>query len=651
MKKLSLLILFLLTSLAGFSETKEAVVGDLKYSYDTDAGTAKVIRMNGGLNYSQLTAVVIPATVEIEGNNYNVTAIGQACFESSPELSSVTLPEGLITIEASAFSVCPKLQSIDFPSTLEVIGHQGFSQCDIRSVTIPASVRDLNVFTFFYNPNLQTIVVEAGNTVYDSRDNCNAIIITANNQLIQGSLSTVIPNTVTSMWSGFSHLNIESINIPASLVDFPTVGQFSGCEKLTTITVDAGNPVFESRENCIIEKATKTLYYGCKNSTIPDDIKIIRAQAFAGHPLTSITIPSSVTCIETCAFTGCQLETITLPENITELGLSVFTSNYNLTTIKSKIKNPFALSDDITTFKYYDNFRVDAEGNVTSDEHPIDVTLYVPEGTKLTYEATDGWKNFPKIVEDSELGSVLNTTIKGDNTVTVTGTETTSGIVEIPPTIGNKDVSEIGANALAGKTNVTDIYLPETDQALTLGSNALKIDDDHVATVHVPLSLLVDYALNEELKQNFEAGKVVATVTAPNQYWTFSSGVDVLVPDGVKVYICKAINGSDIQIVELTDAELTVDGKKVIKANNGVLISSTSGNAYDLVAKSGAQASGTIPAAFENANSYEGNKLVPVVRSENYDPDQYYMLYNGGFVKIADGDATKTPACRALLKK
>lgn len=106
MKKLSLLILFLLTSLAGFSETKEAVVGDLKYSYDTDAGTAKVIRMNWGLNYSQLTAVVIPATVEIEGNNYNVTAIGQGCFGSSPELSSVTLPEGLITIEAGAFSVC-----------------------------------------------------------------------------------------------------------------------------------------------------------------------------------------------------------------------------------------------------------------------------------------------------------------------------------------------------------------------------------------------------------------------------------------------------------------------------------------------------------------------------------------------------------------
>lgn len=230
--------------------------------------------------------------------------------------------------------------------------------------------------------------------------------------------------------------------------------------------------------------------------------------------------------------------------------------------------------------------------------------------------------------------------------------EAGSSDVAIPSsvTIGSTvyQVTSIAPNSFAGKTEIENIYLPETDTKLTLGANALKIDDTNVATIHTSLALLDDYATDAVLDQNLVAGKVQTTVTPANQYWTFACGVDVEVPDGVSVYICK-INGSEVEITELTADQLTVGGKKIIKANNGVLIASTAGNPYNIIASKNPNIT---TVATTDVKSYgEENALVPVIVSQNYDPASYYMLYQGKFVAIEAGDLTETPACKALLKK
>lgn len=235
----------------------------------------------------------------------------------------------------------------------------------------------------------------------------------------------------------------------------------------------------------------------------------------------------------------------------------------------------------------------------------------------------------------------------------IPASEAGSSDVAIPATvtIGSTDyqVTSVAANTFAGKTEVTDIYLPETDTKLTLGADALKIDDTNVATIHTSLALLDDYATDAVLDQNLVAGKVQTTVTPANQYWTFACGVDVEIPDGVSVYVCK-INGSEVEITELTADQLTVGGKKIIKANNGVLLSSTAGNPCKMIAVKNADI--TIVDATKDAKSYGAdNALEPVIATNHYDPASYYMLYQGKFVAIASDDVTKTPACKALLKK
>ena len=95
-------------------------------------------------------------------------------------------------------------------------------------IVIPASISvdgvDYSVTSIgddaFYNcSGLTSIVVEEGNSYYDSRENCNALIETSSNTLVAGCQNTVIPNSVTaiggSAFSGCSSLT--SIEIPNSV--------------------------------------------------------------------------------------------------------------------------------------------------------------------------------------------------------------------------------------------------------------------------------------------------------------------------------------------------------------------------------------------------------------------------------------------------
>ena len=78
---------------------------------------------------------------------------------------------------------------------------------------------------------------------------------------------------------------------------------------MTTIVVESGNTVYDSRNNCnaIVESATNTLMFGCKNTIIPNSVTSIGDRAFYGcRGLTSVTIGNSVTSIGKGAFEGCS---------------------------------------------------------------------------------------------------------------------------------------------------------------------------------------------------------------------------------------------------------------------------------------------------------------------------------------------------------
>lgn len=236
------------------------------------------------------------------------------------------------------------------------------------------------------------------------------------------------------------------------------------------------------------------------------------------------------------------------------------------------------------------------------------------------------------------------------------GAETTEITVTVPNEIidGNVlyKVTEIKADAFKKKdgdnTVVTKVILPETDEPLKIEEDALK-PDGNLLDVVTPLQLLDDYSLDTNLKDNFEANKISAYVTPVNKYWSFSSGVDCVLPAGVTAYIATwDAEFKTPRIVPLEEEQLKLkDGRRGIKANNGVLIAGEKDNTYEIVASPGNQQSGTKPAT-EDADSYEGNCLVPTIEAKNYEAGKYLILKNNMFHTIA-ANASKVKACKAVF--
>ncbi len=173
---------------------------------------------------------------------------------------------------------------------------EAFGYTKLTSIIIPNSVTHIDSDPFTGCEKLSSIIVGSKNTVYDSRDNCNAIIETESNTLICGCKNTIIPNNVTSIdYMAFAYsTGMTSITVPNSVT---TIGDwaFSGCTGITSVTI--GNSVTTIGEYAFNECT------GLTSVTIPNSVMSIKKGAFRGCTgITSITIPNSVTSIGSGAF-------------------------------------------------------------------------------------------------------------------------------------------------------------------------------------------------------------------------------------------------------------------------------------------------------------------------------------------------------------
>ena len=240
------------------SNPTEFTVGDLIYRVNDDNVSVTVIGHVDG--YNAQGPLVIPASVSYEGHNYAVTTIGNSAFLYCFYLTSLTLPNSLITIEEGAFAYCsgftgdlviPNSVVTIEPSafftcyafdgdlvignSVTVIGDYAFDDCNGMHgvLNIPSNVTSIGTSSFRYCA-FSGMTVDPANPVFDSRDNCNAIITTSTNELLTGCVNTVIPNTVTAIGeNAFSGLDgLTSIDIPGSVTSIGA-GAFSFCFDLT----------------------------------------------------------------------------------------------------------------------------------------------------------------------------------------------------------------------------------------------------------------------------------------------------------------------------------------------------------------------------------------------------------------------------------
>ena len=355
-------------------------------------------------------------------------------------------------------------------------------------------------------------------------------------------------------------------------------------------------------------------------------------------------------------YTGEQVKTFTiLPKALTDAMVTLDKTSF---IYNEKVQKPEVTVAD-GTIMTADDYTVTNDGGTDEGTYQVVVTGQnnykgvVIKSFTITREEIHG-DDDPEHPDEKPI--TYTPTEEGSDEVKVSsleGTETeleqiTSVTIPATCTANGKTYSVVGvsANAFANVPNLTDIYLPDTEEPLEIAEDAIPTS----VTVHTTLALLDDYALMPSLSENFKAGKIKATVTAKNRYWTFSSGVDVYVPDGVSVYIVHERNNAAVTIVELSDNDLTVGGQRIIKHNNGVLIGSDGNETpYDLVACGRRMSSGSTITTDDFKDYGSQNCLVPVIVPTHFDKG-YYFLRNNEFYSIQEeGEDVKVPAGKAVL--
>ena len=476
-----MLIAVLLTGLHAFAHDFE--VGGIYYNILSSTDKTVEVTYRGDSYYSYKNEyfdnVIIPENVTYNGSTYSVTSIGDYAFADCSGLTSVTIPRsvtsigygafafcnGLTNIKVEtgnkkydsrdncnalietatnkliqgcnstiipnsvtsigdyAFASCSGLTSITIPNSVTSIGTGAFSSCSgLTSVTIPNSVTSIGDGALSGCSGLTNIKVETGNKKYDSRDNCNAIIETATNKLIQGCNSTIIPSSVTSIGENafISCTGLTSVTIPNSVTSIGT-GAFASCSGLTSVAIPSsvtsiGDYAFYdcgSLSSVAIPNSVTSIGGGafCRctgltSITIPNSVTSIGNFAFEGcSGLTSITISSLVTSIGDYAFISCSgLTSVTIPNSVTSIGNSAFAFCSGLTsvTIPSSVTSigdeafygcrgfNEIICKSVTPPTAYDN---------TYSNVPTTATLYVPTGSKEAYASAIGWNVFTNIVE------------------------------------------------------------------------------------------------------------------------------------------------------------------------------------------------------------------------------------------------------------
>ena len=298
---------------------------NLEYSYTCSDGVGVLTISGTGdmTNYTNAESspfynLCIDYLIVEEG----VSSIGDNAFSGSSEIKSISLPNSITTIGYGAFIRCRNLKCVEIPDGVTYIGNGAFYWCSgLEKIIIGKNVNKLGdgEEAFKGCVSLKSITVDNENKVYDSRENCNAIIETSKHRLILGCKNTKIPDTVTKIGDcAFENcISLKSIDIPNSITDIEGYA-FNACKDLTSVDI----PKYVTK----IEYGTFSNCTALTSAEIPNSVICIDNGAFYNcRNLTCIEIPNSVTSIGDYAFQCCsELRSIEIPNSVTSIGSYAF---------------------------------------------------------------------------------------------------------------------------------------------------------------------------------------------------------------------------------------------------------------------------------------------------------------------------------------
>ena len=380
------------------------------------------------------TELTIPSNVKIDNEEYTVTSVADSAFlNCSKFVGDLVLPNSVTSVGVRAFRDCVGFNgSLILSENLKTIKDLAFAggEDEIVNYTgilnIPSSLTSIGSNAFQNAIGLTGIVVEEGNTVYDSRENCNAIVETSTNTLIFGCQNSTIPDGITSIGkSAFLNCSgFKNIELPNSLVSIGygafknsgLTGELVIPNSVTTIEIYAFGDCSGLTGDLIIPNSVTYLggaaFWECSGLngklTLSENIDTIFGYTFAAynnemHFTGDLIIPNKVKYIGDAAFQNCaDLKHVGF-DNIDESQLT-FVGDWAFTLCSSltSVEIPSGVKH-IGKYGYncekLEEIRCYAENVPESEETifencPSSMKIYVPNASVSKYKTKQPWKKF-----------------------------------------------------------------------------------------------------------------------------------------------------------------------------------------------------------------------------------------------------------------
>ena len=305
-------------------------------------------------------SVILPSTLRY---------IGKRAFNAL-SITSIDIPASVEAIGDEAFWACQQLEKIDLPDQLKHIGQQAFRACPFEEIVIPDEVESVGYRAFYECTNLKRVYYGAQRSTEQYIFNlCEGIReITIGNKVTRIPSRTFEPDTIEVLTLGekLEKLDDYAITGKTEKLVLPASLRSIGKEALPIAReLIFSEGIEEIGPNAFVNSEVEVLY-------LPEGLLKIGGERMGG------------------AFSNCRkLHKVILPSTLQEIEPYAFHWCAKIDTIISNIKVPFEISRD-----------------VFSNSSALSNTLIVPTGTKELYQATNCWKEFKNIVEDTETNGV-----------------------------------------------------------------------------------------------------------------------------------------------------------------------------------------------------------------------------------------------------
>lgn len=332
----------------------EMVSGD--YKFTVSGRTATITGYTGSASN-----ISLPQTL----NGYMVTTIGDGAFQGNKTITSVYIPDSIVTIGANAFEGSDLLQ-VSGMQKVTSMGAYAFANTDLTAFTIPSGLVALPEGALM-NTRITGIVIPTTLTSIGAKAFAGCTQLANYAGAAGKGTSYRLASIGSGAFSGCTKLT--SLYIPSSVTSISS-DFVDGCTNLAAFEVHGSNPNFLDFNGVLFSRSYSTTLLRfppamnmssldlsdfkadngkvtivsiasgafansryLKSVTLPSTITSISANAFLNSSITSISIPTTVTSIGTSAFQGSNLTSVIIPSSVKTISNRAFQSCKNLTSV------------------------------------------------------------------------------------------------------------------------------------------------------------------------------------------------------------------------------------------------------------------------------------------------------------------------------